>query len=181
MKNCDPVVKHNFILPKASHIVDGLCFVATQQILTFAVIDPDKRRETLIVHPPLGMIKLNISCAASSSYLTLLPYHNESKSDIQDHFIEKLNNYNASQIQIWKPFISAIPNFTKSDIPEMLKDTKEIPMRHLIMMIFNSRKSGRHPGLLDIYCCYCNICFKSFGIGINSCHLHIQDISQGIL
>ena len=55
-----------------------------------------------------------MSCAASSSYLTLLPhYHNESKSDIQDHFNEKLKNYNGSQIQIWKPFISAIPNFKK--------------------------------------------------------------------
>ena len=41
---------------------------------------------------------------------------------------------------------SDIPNFTKSDIPEMLNDTKEISMRHLIMTSFNSRKSGRHPG-----------------------------------
>ena len=84
MKNCDSVVRPNSILPKTSHIVDGLWFVATQQILTFAVICPDKRRETLIEHPPLRMIKLNMSCAVSSSYLTLLPYyHNESKSDIK--------------------------------------------------------------------------------------------------
>ena len=118
MKNCDSLVRPNFILPKASHIIDGLWFVATQQILTFAVVCPDKRKETLIVHPPLGLIKLNMSCASSSSYLTLLPYyHDESKSDIQDHFNEKLKDYNGSQIQIWKPFISAIPNFTKSNIP----------------------------------------------------------------
>ena len=101
MKNCDSVVRPHSILPKASHIVDGLWFVAIQQILTFAVVCPDKRRETLIVHPPLAMIKLNMSSAASSSDLTLLPYyHNESKSDIQDHFIEKLKNYNGSQFQI---------------------------------------------------------------------------------
>ena len=86
------------------------------------------------------------------SYPTLLPYyHNESKPDIQDHFIEKLKNYNGSDFQIWKPFISAIPNFTKSYIPEMLKDTNEIPMRHLIMTIFNSRKSGSHTGLVWIF------------------------------
>ena len=83
MKNCDSVVRPNSILPKASHIVDGLWFVATQQILTFAVVCPDQRRETLVVHPSSGMIKLNMSCAASSSYLTLLPYyHIESKSDV---------------------------------------------------------------------------------------------------
>ena len=64
MKNCDSVVRSNSILPKASHIADGLWFVATQEILTFAVICPDIRGETLIVHPPLGMIKLNTSCAA---------------------------------------------------------------------------------------------------------------------
>ena len=81
IKNCDSVVRPNSVSPKASHIVDGLWFVAAQQILTSAVICPDKRRETLIVHPPLGMIKLNMSSAASSSYLILLPcYHNESKS-----------------------------------------------------------------------------------------------------
>ena len=114
MKNCDSVVRPKTNLSKASHIVDGIWFVATPHILTFAAVCPDKRRETLIVHSSLGIIKLNISCAASSSYLTLLPYyHNESKSDIQDHFIEELKNYNGSQIQIWKPFISAIPNFTK--------------------------------------------------------------------
>ena len=91
------------------------------------------------MHPTPGMIKLNMSCAASNSYLTLLPYyHDESKFDI-----------------------------TKSDIPKMLKDMKETPTRHLIMTIFNSRKSGRHPGLgVDIYCYYCNICLNTFGIGL---------------
>ena len=33
----------------------------------------------------------------------------------------------------------------------MLKDTKEIPMRHFIMTIFNSRKSGKHAVLVYIF------------------------------
>ena len=33
----------------------------------------------------------------------------------------------------------------------MLEDTNKIPMKHLIMTIFNSRKSGRHPGLEWIF------------------------------
>ena len=61
------MVRPNSILPKASHIADGLWFVATQKILTFAVVCPDKRRETLFVHPTLGMKQLNMSCAASGS------------------------------------------------------------------------------------------------------------------
>ena len=39
----------------------------------------------------------------------------------------------------------------KSDIPEMLKDTKKIPMRHLILSVFNSRKLGRNPEHKWIY------------------------------
>ena len=71
IKNCDSVVRPISILPKASHIVDCLWFVATQQILTFAVVCLDKRRHTCIVHSPLCKIKLNMSCAASSR----LSYH----------------------------------------------------------------------------------------------------------
>ena len=33
----------------------------------------------------------------------------------------------------------------------MSKDTNETPMIYLIMTIFNSRKSGRHPGLEWIF------------------------------
>ena len=78
----------------------------------------------MIVNPPLGIIKLNMSYTATSSYLTLLPYyHNESKANIQD-----LKSYNGSSLQIWEQFISNLPNFTKTDIPTVLKDTKEIHM-----------------------------------------------------
>ena len=103
-----------FVLPIASHIIDGLWFVAEQQVVTFTVVCPGKEKETVDIDPPIGMIKLNMSCTALSMYLTLLPYyHNESKSDIQDHFIENLKEYDGSKIEIWKPFTTAIPNFTK--------------------------------------------------------------------
>ena len=85
---------------------------------------PGKTKETVDIDPPIGMIMLNMSFTALSTYLTLLPYyHNESKSDIQDHFIENLKEYYASKVEIWKPFTTAIHNFTKSDISEMPKDT----------------------------------------------------------
>ena len=87
----------------------------------------------MLVNPPLGIINQNMSCTATSSYLTLLNYyHNESKLNIQDQFIDNLKSYNGSNLQIWKLFISTIANFTKTDTPAVLKDTKEIPMRHLI-------------------------------------------------
>ena len=36
-----------------------------------------------------------------------------------------------------------MPNFTKTDIPAVLKDTTEIPMGHLILTAYKSRKSGQ--------------------------------------
>ena len=68
-------------------------------------------------------------CTATSSYQTLLPYyHNENKLNIQDQFIDDLKSYNWSSLQIWKPFIPTAPNITKTDIPAVLNDSKEISM-----------------------------------------------------
>ena len=41
--------------------------------------------------------------------------------------------------KVGKLSVSTVPNFMKIDIPGVLKDTEEIPMRHLII---KSRKSG---------------------------------------
>ena len=82
-----------------------------------------------------------MSCTATSSYLTLLPYYkNESKSNIQDQFIDNLKSYNVSNLQIWKAFISTVPNFTKTYIAAILQDTKKIPMIHIILTAYKSRK-----------------------------------------
>ena len=82
-------------------------------------------------------------CAATSSYLSLLPYyHNESKLRIQDLFIDNFKSYNGSNLQIWNPFISTVPNCTNTAILAVLKDTKKILMRHLILTAYKSRKLG---------------------------------------
>ena len=142
---CKTKVEPNSILSRRYHIINVLWFIVTQNTLTVTVVCPQKQKETH-VNPPLGIIKLNMSCSATSSYLTLLPYyHNESKWVIQDQFIDDLKLHNGSYLQIWKPFLSTVLNFPppKTDIPAVLKDTKEIPMRHLILTAYNSRKSGQ--------------------------------------
>ena len=86
-----------------------------------------------------------MSCTATSGYLTLLPYYpDESKLNIQDQFIDNLKSYHWSHLQLWKQVISTVPTFTKTDIPAVLKDTKEIPLGHLILNAYKSRKSGKH-------------------------------------
>ena len=87
LKNyCKTEVEPNSILPRAYHIIDGLWFIASQNTLAFTVVCPQKQKETMIVNPPVGIIKLNMSCTATSSYLMLLPYyHNESKHSRSVH------------------------------------------------------------------------------------------------
>ena len=145
-KYCKTKVEPNS-LTRIYNIMDGLWFIATQNTLRFTVLCPQKQNEAVMVNPPLGIMKLNMPCSTKSSYLTLLPYyHNESKSNIQDQFIDNPKSYNGSSLQIWKSFISAVPNFTKTDIPVILKDIKEIPMRHLILTAYKFRKSGQLSG-----------------------------------
>ena len=137
-------MESNIILPRAYHVIDRLWFIATQSTITFTLVCPQKQKETMIVNPPLGIIKLNMSFPAKSGYLNLLPYyHNESKLNVQDQLIDNIKSYNGSNLQIWKPFISTVPNSTKTEIPVVLKDTKGIPMRNLILIAYKSRKSGK--------------------------------------
>ena len=85
-----------------------------------------------------------MSYTATSSYLTLVTcYHNERKLNIRDQFIDYLKSYNGCNLQTWKLFILTIPSFTKTGIPAVLKDTKEISMRHLILTTNKSRKADQ--------------------------------------
>ena len=68
VKNCCKTeAEPNFILPKAYHIIDCLWFIASQNTHTFTVVCPQKQKETMIVNPSLGVIKLKMSCTATSS------------------------------------------------------------------------------------------------------------------
>ena len=73
-------VEPNSILPTTYHATDWLWFIATLNTLAFNAVCPQKQKETLIVNPPIVIIKLNMPFTATSSYLTLFPYyHDESK------------------------------------------------------------------------------------------------------
>ena len=88
---CKTEVETNSTLPRAYYVIDGLWFIGTQNTLTFTVVCPQKQKEVLIVNPPIGSVKLNISCTATSRYLNLLHCYNiERKLNIQDQFIDNL-------------------------------------------------------------------------------------------
>ena len=71
---CKNEVQQNSILPRTYHIIDGLWFIATQNTLAFTAVCPREQKETLIVNPPLGIIKLNMSCTATRKKHVLYCY-----------------------------------------------------------------------------------------------------------
>ena len=55
----------------------------------------------MILKPPVSMIKLHMSCIATSNYFITLPHcHNERKYNIQDHLANNLKLYNDTNLQI---------------------------------------------------------------------------------
>ena len=50
-KSSQSIVAPNSILPQASHVTDGLRFVATQTVMTFTVVCPQKRKENHTCEP----------------------------------------------------------------------------------------------------------------------------------
>ena len=114
-------------------IVFGLLLPETDGLLQWSFF---KKKRNHTCEPTNWYVKLNTSCTAKSDYLTLLPYyHNESKTDIQDQFVHDLSFYNGQPFKIWEPFLTNVLNDTKTDIPNELKDTNEIPVRHLLTRV----------------------------------------------
>ena len=93
--------------------------------------------KTIHVNPSISVIKLSMSCTVTSDYLTLLPYcHSESKADIQDQIVHGLSLYIGYKFKILEPCLTNVQNFTKTDIRNELKDTKESPVKHLLMTFY---------------------------------------------
>ena len=133
---CQTTVKHNFLLPMALHIIQGLWIIASHKELRLSVSCPEDKRSIFISRPPLDTIKLGMSCSATSDYQTLLPYyHNESRFAVSNPLGNHLTSSNSTRIQLWEPFLSKLTNFTKIELPPKLKDIKEIPMGHLILRL----------------------------------------------
>ena len=78
-------------------------------------------------------VKLPISCTASNNYLYLPAfYQNESKYEIYDPFDDITAVFNISEINLWKPLTSKLPNFNVTSLPKHLKSLDSIPMDGLI-------------------------------------------------
>ena len=130
-------------LPFVEYIHSGIWVVATHEIMKFTVVCQDQSvmQRDVIVHPPLGIVKLNMSCSAANDYLRLPPYYEtEIKTYISDTWGSLLKLRNITQFSLWGNFSSRFPNTTPIEITDNLKNLKEISMPAFVDYVHNYRK-----------------------------------------
>ena len=92
----------------------------------------------------MGIIKLNMSCTTTSSYInliTLIITRNADWTFKISLFI--ILNVIMGLTSKFENYSSQLCLLSQKHIPAVLKDTKEIPMRHIILTMYKSRKSGQ--------------------------------------
>ena len=118
-------VRLDTLLPTAVHLFHNFWVIAGKKEIRFSTVchDLNTKLKTIIVKPPLGVIQLEKSCFASSDFLILAPLYMEGQCD---HTLNSTANdllvfKNTSNIGIWQPFLTALPNLTNFSLSKELK------------------------------------------------------------
>ena len=120
-ESCRTSARLNYVIPMAEYLTDGYWIVTTQRRLSFSVVCQTERTRVgdIRVEPPLGVVRLGMSCTASNEYMTLLPYYQEeSKLQVHDSLQELLLSFVGMNASVWKPLHEAMPLFKPLIFPE---------------------------------------------------------------
>lgn len=132
---CEKVV-HVSNLPLAQYISDGQWAVSTVQELKFSQVCPTSERgtETTIrsVKPPVGVLRLPMSCRAVHGQITLSPYfRRETTVKFPENHLNITIVHTLNTKNIWEKFHRTLQNFTYSTYPFKLNKIKHIEMDDL--------------------------------------------------
>ena len=102
-QNCRTIVRPSSILPMAEYMSSGVWIITTQNQLQFSVICHDGRAVMeMTADPPIGVLKLPMTCVASNDHLTLPAFYQfDSVVPISDPLLNLLHSHNISSIDIW--------------------------------------------------------------------------------
>ena len=101
----------------------------------------------VVVHPPLGVIRLNMTCGVANDYLNLPPYYEKKvRGHIWDAWGSLLKLRNITHFSLWENFTSNFPNLTTIEISNDLMNLREIAMPAFIDYVHNYRKVDEHCG-----------------------------------
>ena len=129
--------------------------------LTIVCQDQCEMQRIMTVHPPVGIVKLNMICGAANDYLCLPPfYENEIKGQISDTWDSLLKLRNITQFSLWINASSVFPNATSVDIMDDLKNLKQVSMSVFIDYVHNYRQVGVRSKSVSFWT-YVNIIFST--------------------
>ena len=151
---CRSTVYFDTILPVAQYIYSGMWVVATHQPMKFTIVctDPPNPPGYTKIQPPLGVIRLNMSCRASNNYLSLPPfYENKIESHMQDSWRSLLKLRAFTKFTLWDNISSTFPNITSLRIPDNLRNLKQIPMPSLINFAHGYKTINVSGGRMSIW------------------------------
>ena len=130
-------------LPVAEYIHSGVWVVRTYETMKFTIVcqDQSEMQRDITVYPPLGIVKLNMTCGAANDYLCLPPYYEKGvKGHISDTWGSLLKLRNITQFSLWRKFSSVFPNVTSVEITDDLKNLKQVSMSSFIDYVHNYKK-----------------------------------------
>ena len=142
-ESCTKVVSQNQGLPLVQYISSVLVIVTDERLkLVIACREKESQNEIEIV-PPVGIVRLNNSCRASSKYFDLPDFYEKTTSyKNRDIYSGLLKLTNVSKFHIWDEFHNEFPNITSKGLPSNLTSLKEIPMSYFIHQIQKLRSNS---------------------------------------
>ena len=132
---CKTNVKFDTVLPFAVFVGHNHWLIATPQPLQFSIVCHNNNSVTSVqMNPPVGILQVKTSCVASNGLLSLIsPFDGRSKYQLKDTMSEFMKiQFDKIPLNLWRPLQTSFPNITKIEIPEKLRDIKQIPMGALI-------------------------------------------------
>ncbi len=141
IKDYCKVLKYpNTILPNAKYLGSGNWAIVSRQDLRLVTIcqDHSQNRISARAIAPIDIINIPMNCRAYNEHFTLNAWYvNSSQLRLQNDKLE-LPTFKGSSI--WKPFHTALINFSKTEMPHELSNIREIPMKALITKLQNIRQ-----------------------------------------
>ena len=81
--------------------------IGTSDVMKFTIVCQDRSgmQGEVVVHPPLGVIRLNMTCGAANDYLSLPPYYEKKvRGHIWDAWGSLLKLRNITHFSLWGKF-----------------------------------------------------------------------------
>ncbi|MCG7882404.1 MAG: methyl-accepting chemotaxis protein [Candidatus Thiodiazotropha endolucinida] len=131
---CTTVVAFSNDLPHVQYLSDDTYIIITRVPLNFNLACENEIRQKIDIAVPYGFIRVRKGCKATSDRVTLTGvYEHGSSHTIHNNALSLLQSYNFSNLHIWEPFKTDMPNLKGVvRLPQKLKHLKEIPVDQLL-------------------------------------------------